>query len=168
MIMTRPVSLLIAVTGGLAVVTPAMAGTIDISQTAGGYRIQLKILPFEPIYTAQQAVAGDIKSGLLVVGGARPIAVNGRSHPNRRLVVSVVDEKTGRPDVDADVGLFLQPCDHYGTPTTELTSVPIVKTQEIGAGAGSTQYGNDVDLVSGRYRISVTANGMALTFFTNV
>ena len=42
--------------------------------------------------------------------------------------------------------------------------VPVVVMQAIGQGPSSTHYGNNVTMPAGRYKITVTVNGMTAVF----
>jgi hypothetical protein len=148
----------------MAVSVAAMAAPTTLRQSADGYRIELEIGPPEPFYPAQQAASDNRKSGSLASDEAGAVALNGQSHPDHSLVVSVFDEKTGNPVVDADVGLYLQALGGDGQPGA-LRSVPVAKMRP--ARDGFPRYGNNVRLDSTRYRISATVNGMDLTFFTD-
>lgn len=165
------VSLFLAAAAGLVVAGPAMAaaaGAVDLSQDAGGYRVELKLLPATPFYTAQQVASGHITAGMQRVGGAEPVAMDAPSHPNHDLSLSVVDDKTGRTVTDADVGLYMERFDPQGNLIGTLTSVPVVEMQAVGGGAASTRYGNNARLDPGRYRIDATVKGMDLVFFATV
>ena len=130
--------------------------------------LDLEVLPPQALYTADQIASDHVKSGMLIMGGAKPLAADAPSPPNYNLSVRVFDEKTGKPVTDANVGLYREPFDRHGELTGNFRSIPVVKMQAIGEGAASIGYGNNVRLNARRYRISTTLNGMDLTFFTKV
>lgn len=142
---------------------PGMPGMTGPSTThvAGPYRIVLVVLPAEPFYTRAQVAKMHVKAGMLIVGGAAPVRLDGTSHPNHHLVVHIYDRATGKVVLGAHVTMTYA---KGGAPK----SVPIVEMQAIGKGPGSTHYGNNVTLGPGTYRVGVTVNGSSTSFVLRI
>lgn len=151
----------------LFAILPAAAEAVQQSQNAGGYRVELELLPLQPIYTRKQVESDHINSGMVIVG-AEPTGFAATPKSNHHVIVRVLDEKTGSPVTDAKVDLYVQPFNSEGELTTDLSSIPVVKMETLGPGPSSTHYGNNLLLSSGRYRFSVVVNGMDLTFFMDI
>jgi hypothetical protein len=156
-------------------VTSVPAKNIDLSKTAGPYRIELEVLPPEPFYSAKQVAAGETKMGMLVLGGAEPVQPGAPSHPNHHLVVHVFQKTTNKALTNAHVQLTVQPLDSKGQPTGQAMKVPVVRMQMTGmsgmggmGAAQTTHYGNNISLPPGDYRVAATANGHAVNFLINV
>jgi hypothetical protein len=154
-------------------VTPGLAKSIVQSETAGPYRIELELLPPEPFYSAKQVATGEGKSGMLILGGAKPVQPDAPSHPNHHLVVHVFQRTTGTAITNAKVRLTVQALDSKGQPTGKVQTVPVVRMQMIsmggmGGGAATTHYGNNVSLSPGDYRVEAIANGYPAHFVIKV
>jgi hypothetical protein len=134
----------------------------DMMKTANidGLRVELHILAAEPFFTADEIAFSHVKEGMLIIGGAKPIATDAASHPNHHLVVHVFDAKTGKAITDALVSMNIQLLDDKGRPNGAVVDVPVVVMQAIGKGPQSTHYGNNVVMPNGSYSIAVTVNGM--------
>ncbi len=123
------------------------------TKVAGAYRIELHVLPPEEFYTATDVAAKHIGAGMLIVGGAAPVATDATPRPNHHLIVHVFDRQSGAPVTDAAVRLS------FGT-----TQVPVVVMQAIGAGAASTHYGNNAVIPAGDCSVTVNVNGATTRF----
>jgi len=132
--------------------------------TVGGMRIELHILPAEPFFTADEVAAKKVKAGMLIMGGAEPLALDANTHPNHHLVVHIFDAKTGKAITTAQVSINFQQLDAKKKPVGDSVNVPIVIMQAIGKGVESTHYGNNVVMPSGYYSITVVANGKKVNF----
>lgn len=159
----RFIPLIVAVLS-LMVAAPAMAKALERTKTAGNYRIELQVLPPEPFYTAQQVSSSGVKSGMLIMRGAKPVAPGAPAHPNHHLIVHVFNRKTGHAITDATVTLSVQRVNDHGSPIGAATEVPVVVMEVIGKGPASTHYGNNVRLSPGHYRVTATVNGVAVPF----
>jgi hypothetical protein len=135
-----------------------------LTRQAGAYRIELHILMPEESYAADEVATKHIKAGMLVVGGAPALAVNASPPPNHHLVVHVFDRASGASVKDAKVRMSFQAVDPAGHLTGDATAVPVAVMQAIGAGAGSTHYGNNVVIAAGEYSVSVTVNDSTARF----
>ncbi len=142
----------------------ARAQAVKKTETAGSYRLELEVLPPEPFFSQSEVSSQQIKKGMVVVRGAAPVQPNAASKPDHHLIVHVFDKSTGKAVTDADVKMSYQRLGPAGEPTGAATQVPVVEMQVIGKGPSTTHYGNNVDLPSGTYRVSVTANGATATF----
>jgi hypothetical protein len=155
--------------------TTLLAKNIDQSKTAGPYRIELEVLPPEPFYSAKQVAAHESKTGMLILGGAKPVQPDAASHPDHHLVVHVFQKTTNKALTDAKVHLTVQPLDSKGQPTGKAMKVPVVRMQMTGmsgmggmGAAETTHYGNNVSLPPGNYRVEAIANGYPAYFVINV
>jgi|GEM_PF-1009506 hypothetical protein len=137
-------------------------------KTVDGIRIELHVLPAEPFFTADEAAAKHATAGMLIMGGAAPVAPDAESKPNHHLVVHVFDAKTGKAVTDATVSMSFRPIDASGKPSGDSVEVPVVVMQAIGKGAQSTHYGNNVTMSSGKYSVAVTVNGKKAAFKIDV
>ena len=136
--------------------------------TMDGLRVELHVLPAEPFFTADEVAASHVKEGMLIMGGARPVAPDAATHPNHHLVVHVFDAKTGKAITNATVGMNFQRLDDKGRPNVAAVDVPVVVMQAIGKGPQSTHYGNNVVMPNGTYSITVTVNGKKTEFRLSV
>lgn len=133
-----------------------------VDTTLGNLRIELHALPPEPFFTKDQVSAGKATNGMLIMGGAKPVAPEAEIHPNRHLVIHVFDAKTDKVITDAKVKMSFQSLDEKGIQLGTPVDVPIVVMQAIGKGAESTHYGNNVVLPDGPLTISLVVNGKKL------
>ena len=152
--MIRPRIYAAALAFGIASSAPIAAKDVMKTETAGAYRIELHVLPAEPFFTADEVAAKHVMMGMLIEGGAAPVAPDANSHPNHHLVVHVFDRKTGQVLSDAKVTLSFEPLDSKGKSARASTEVPVVVMQAIGAGPKSTHYGNNVVMPAGPYRVT--------------
>jgi hypothetical protein len=143
------------------------AGDAMVDTTLGKMRIELHVLPAEPFFTKSQVDSGKVTQGMLIMGGAAPVAPDAESHPNRHLVVHVFDTKTSKAVVDATVKMSFQPLDDKGLRSGSPVDVPVVVMQAIGKGDQSTHYGNNVALPDGPLAISLIVNGKKVKFKLN-
>jgi hypothetical protein len=135
-----------------------MSNAVTMTKVSGPYRIELQLLPAEPFFTKAQYEKEHPKDGMLVVGGATPLAPDAPSHPNHHLIVHVFDKATGKAVTTATVTIT------YASASGPARDLPIVEMQAIGKGPQSTHYGNNVYLTDGTYTVTVTANGNTTTF----
>ncbi len=134
------------------------------TKTAGTYRVELHVLPAEPFFSKADVAAKNVKEGMVIEGGAAPVAPDADSHPNHHLVVHVFDKPTGKVVSDATVTMSFVALDAKGNPTGTPSDVPVVIMQAVGKGPASTHYGNNVTMPAGRYSVSVTVNGQKAVF----
>jgi len=135
-----------------------MGGGVTKTKVAGPYKLELQLLPAEPFYTQEQYAKEHPKDGMLVMGGATPVAPDAPSHPNHHLIVHVFDAATGKADTNATVTI------RYASASGGAHELPVVEMQAIGKGPQSTHYGNNLYLPDGNYTVTVTANGNTATF----
>ena len=147
-------------------VVQAEPGMVD--STIGDLRIELHVLSAEPFFRMAEVVAKKVTDGMLIMGGAKPIAPDAAIHPNHHLVIHGFNAKTGKAITDAKVKMSFQLLDSAGKPSGSLTVVPIVVMQAIGKGVQSTHYGNNVVMPTGTYTISVVVNGRKVNFKLDV
>jgi hypothetical protein len=145
-------------------VSIAEAGNIKKTETVDGLRVELNVLPAEPFFTASEVEAGHVTKGMLIMGGAKPLALKAQPRPNHHMVVHVFDAKSGRALTDAYVRMEYQSLNDQGKPVGRAEEVPVVVMEEIGKGPQSTHYGNNVVIHSGRYVVTVDVNGRKLKF----
>jgi len=164
--MIRRAAVLVLITFAMASLggRPARALPIEKTATTDGLRIELHVMEAEPFYTAEQVKADPELKGMLIVGGAGPLAPDSEAHPNCHLIVHVFDARTGQPLTDAKVSMEYQMLDREGRSQGMATEVPVVVMQVIGKGPASTHYGNNVVLPDGNYRVTVVANGKKAEF----
>ncbi len=143
---------------------PAMAQKIVRTVMTGPYKIVLNVLEAEPFYTKDEMKAKQVRHGMLVVGGAAPVAMNGPQHPNRHVVVHVYDKDNGIARTGADVKLTLERLDANGHAEGQPIQVPVVEMQMIGKGPISTHYGNNLQLSPGSYRVVANVDGYTATY----
>ncbi|HVO67693.1 MAG TPA: hypothetical protein VMT12_14550 [Syntrophales bacterium] len=148
------------------IICTVSVGAGDMMKTASmdGLRVELHVLPAEPFFTADEVAVSHVKEGMLIVGGAKPIATDAASHPNRHLVVHIFDAKTGKAITNATVSMNFQLLDDKGKPNGAVVDVPVVVMQAFGQGPQSTHYGNNVAMPNGNYSIAVTVNGLKTEF----
>jgi len=138
----------------------------DMMKTAtmDSLRVELHVLVAEPFFTADEVAARHVREGMLIMGGAKPVATDAASHPNHHLVVHVFDAKTGKAITNATVSMNFQVLDDKGRPNGAVVDVPVVVMQAIGKGPQSTHYGNNVVMPNGTYSIAVSVNGKKTEF----
>lgn len=142
----------------------AIAGDGAKDTVVGPYKIELHIMPAEPFFTADEVKTKQTKAGMLIMGGAPPVAPDTDSRSNRHLVAHVFKAKTGKAITDAEVKMSFQPLDDKGQLSGSSTDVPIVVMQAVGKGPESTHYGNNVDMPEGSYAVEVSVNGKKAHF----
>ena len=147
---------------------PVRAGDMMKTATTDGLRVELHVLAAEPFFTADEVAARHVKEGMLITGGAKPVAIDAASRPNHHLIVHVFDAKTGKPITNAKVSMSFQLLDNKGLPNGAVVDVPVVVMQAIGQGPKSTHYGNNVEMPNGAYTIAVTVNGKKTKFKIDV
>jgi hypothetical protein len=132
-----------------------MSGSrVQMTRSAGPYRIELDLLPAEPFATPAQVASGAATEGMVALGGARPVPMMRANHH----LVAHVYGANGRALTAADVHI------RYQRSGDAPATVPIVRMEAVGKGPQSTHYGNNVQLAPGAYDVTVTANGHAATF----
>jgi hypothetical protein len=151
---------------GLGVLN-AKAVQIMKTATVDGLRLELHAVKAEPFYTVEQVKANPKLQGMLIIGGAKPLAPDAKTHPNCHLIVHVFNAKTGKPLSKAKVSMTYQ-AEAQGKAVGVATKVPVVVMQVIGKGPISTHYGNNVVLPDGTYVVTVVANGKKAVFHINV
>jgi len=144
------------------------AGNVKVDTTIGDLRIELHALAAEPFFTKAEVSAKKITEGMLIIGGAKPLAPNADVHPNHHLVIHVFNTKTGKAILNAKVEMSFQFLDDKGNKSGSPTEVPIVVMQAIGKGVQSTHYGNNEVMPTGFYGVSVVVNGEKLNLKINV
>jgi len=144
------------------------AGHVMVDTTMGDLRIELHVLAAEPFFTEKEVSTDKITEGMLIIGGAKPLAPDAKVHPNHHLVIHLFHAKTGKAITDAKVEMNFQSLDDKGNPLGGSTEVPIVIMQAIGKGAQSTHYGNNMVMPAGLYAVSVVVNGKKLNLKINV
>lgn len=145
---------------GLLLTAPMAASAAgkptSITHHKDGYAITLKLLPAEP-WTKDGASTphGEMQR----LGGATPMALKGKMHPNHHLVVFL--KKDGKPVEDAKVRIrYKGPgVKHTNWQKQPWTIEPVVRMDVSGVGAKTTHYGNNVYLKAGTYLVDVTVNG---------
>jgi hypothetical protein len=144
------------------------AGHVMVDTTMGDLRIELHVLAAEPFFTKAEVATNKIIEGMLIMGGAKPLAPDADVHPNHHLVIHVFNAKTGKAITNAKVEMSFQSLDDKGNQSVSPTKVPIVIMQAIGKGVQSTHYGNNVVMPTGPYTVSVVVNREKLNFKINV
>jgi hypothetical protein len=152
------------VISALAILYPAVAGHVMKDTTVGGYKIELHVVPAEPFFTDREVEEHQVTEGMLIMGGATPMAPDAVPRPNHHLVVHVYDAKTGKALTGAKVTMKFQNLDEKGTLSGGSINVPVVIMQAIGKGVESTHYGNNVSMPSGTYLVTVSVNNKKADF----
>jgi len=142
----------------------ARAGDMMKTASMNGLRVELHVLPAEPFFTADEVAVSHPKEGMLIMGGAKPMAIDAASHPNHHLVVHVFEAKTGKVITNATVSMNFQLLGNKGKPNGAVVDVPVVVMQAVGQGPQSTHYGNNVVMPDGTYSVKVTLNGKKTEF----
>jgi hypothetical protein len=143
-----------------------------IDTTFDNLRIELHALPPEPLFTKDQVSEGNVKEGMLILGGERPLGLDAPTRPNLHLALHIFDVKTERAIEDARIKMSFQALDSKGNLFGAPVEVPIVVMQAVakdtsnGArkGAKTLHYGNNVSLPDGPYVISLSVNDKKLRF----
>jgi hypothetical protein len=161
----RDWSPIVALTFAVAFAPSAHAAGVTVSKNVGPNRIELHLLGAEPLLSKEDVAAKHITAGTEVAGGAAPVMPDSASQPNRQLVVQLFNRKTGQVVTNATVSIKYGPNDDKGRPAGALVDVPVVVTQAIGKGLSSTNYGNNVKLPAGHYRVLVSVNNDAPVHF---
>ena len=160
--------LLIVFTIIIVCATSARAGDMMKTATMDGLRVELHVLPAMPFFTADEVAARHVIEGMLIMGGAKPIAIDAASHPNHHLNVHVFAAEAGNAIINAKVSMHFQLLDIKGKPYGVVVDVPVVVMQSIGKGPQSTHYGNNVMMPNGTYSIAVSVNGKSTEFLMAV
>jgi hypothetical protein len=148
------------------------AQTHLIDTTLGGVRIELHAYPPEPLFTKDQVSEGNVREGMLILGGERPLGLDAPMRPNLHLALHIFDVKTERAIEDARIKMSFQALDSKGNLFGAPVEVPIVVMQAVakdtsnGArkSAKTLHYGNNVSLPDGPYVISLSVNDKKLRF----
>jgi hypothetical protein len=143
-----------------------------IDTTFDNLRIELHSSPPEPFFTKDHVSEGNVKQGMLIMGGERPFGLDASTRPNLHLALHVFDVKTALAIKDARVKMSFQALDSKGNVFGDLVDVPIVVMRTVGkdtsSGAGkgeqTVHYGNNVSLPDGPYVISLSINDKKLRF----
>ncbi len=122
------------------------AGAISESTKAGPFTVTLKVLPAESFTGSGAAMVRD--------GGARAVTLHSRLRPDRHLVVFV--RRNGKPVKHARVTIRYRRVQNGGQAWKTL---PVVRMHVAGKGLATTHYGNNVNLLPGRYEVEVSVNG---------
>jgi len=123
---------------------------ISAEASAGPYSVTLKVLPAESF--------GGSGAEMMWDGGAQAVKKNGSEHPNHHLVAFV--ERDGKPVTDAKVDIRYRRLDSKNSSWREL---PVARMHVSDKGAGTTHYGNNVELSNGRYAVKIDVNGESTT-----
>ena len=142
----------------------AKAGDAMKTATVDGLRIELHVLPAEPFFTADEIKLKHETEGMLIIGGAKPLAPNAIPNPDCHLVVHIYDTKTDKAIPNAKVSMNVQLLDAKAMPKGPVMEVPVVIMEAIGKGPQSIHYGNNVVLPAGTYVVNVVANGNKTDF----
>ena len=113
---------------------PAEAENVMKDTVVGPYKIELHVMPAEPFFTADEVKAKQAEAGMLIMGGAAPVAPDTGSRTKHHLVAHVFKAKTGKAITDAKVDMSFQPLDDNGKLSGSSVNVPIVVMQAIGKG----------------------------------
>ena len=142
----------------------AQAGHFKADTTVDGMRIELHVLPAEPFFTKDQASTGNVKEGMVIMGGAKPLPLDAKKKPTHHLVIHVFDSLSAKAITNAKVKMSYQPLDEKGNYAGGPIEVPVVVMQAVGKGEESTHYGNNVVMLDGPYVVDVSVNGSTLKF----
>ena len=157
-------SFIVAAVWALAGAVAANAADVMATKMAGAYRVELHLLPAEPFFSKDDVTNKHVTDGMLIEGGAAPVAPEADTHPNHHLVVHVFDKTTRQAVTDATVTMSFVPLEAKGKPPGAPVEVPVVIMQAIGKGPASTHYGNNVTMPAGRCDVTVTVNGVKAVF----
>ncbi|MGH9685942.1 MAG: hypothetical protein ACRD5K_02490 [Candidatus Acidiferrales bacterium] len=138
--------LLAVLTATIALIfVPIASRAQNVNEVArsGAYTINLKLLPAESFEGPHPAMVHD--------GGAMPVLVNGPEHPDHHLVVFI--KKNGEPVENAHVAITFKQ-----SQWAHWKNLPVARMHAAGKGSGTTHYGNNVNLVPGKYEVRVTVN----------
>jgi len=144
----------------------SQAKAVDIVRTAttDGVRIELHVMDAEPFHTADEVKANPGLEGMLIVGGAKAVAMDAQPKPNCHLIVHLYDAQTGKALTDANVSMHFQLLDKDGKPQGPEQKVPVTVMQVIGKGPETTHYGNNVVLPDGTYTVTVMVDDKKTEF----
>ena len=149
------------------VVKNQFAGITKVGSTSS-YNLTLEVGPLQPMYTpaqvsAQHPKAGEVMfSGQMVMppGMANMESMAGMSAPGwHHLEVHFFDKTSGDPVKGLDPVITV-----IDAGTGHTQTVPIVTMQGINEGAHDFHYGNNIELPSGQFHVTATANGQTGAF----
>jgi len=142
------------------------AGAAEVMKkiTKDDLKIELHVMKAEPFYTKEDVAAKNIKSGMLIMGGAKPLGLEDTPRPTHHLIIHVFDAKSGKAITNADVSMSFQSLNAKGKPSGSMVDVPVVIMEAVGRGPQSTHYGNNVSMADGPYRVFLTVNGKKVDF----
>jgi hypothetical protein len=143
----------------------AHAAGVTASRNVGSDRVELHLLGAEPFFSKEDVAAKHITEGMEIEGGGAPVMPDAASQPDHNLIVQLFNRKTGQAVTGVTVTMKFGPIDDKGRPTGALVEVPVVVMQAIGKGPSSTNYGNNVTMPAGRYRVLVAVNNGVPTHF---
>jgi hypothetical protein len=140
------------------------AGNFMADTTVNGLKVELHVMAAEPFYTKKEMDEKKIAEGMLIIGGAKPVAPESKIHPNHHLVIHVYDSKTSEVIKNAKVKMNYQFLGDTGTKLAKPVEVPVVIMEAIGKGEKSTHYGNNVIMKDGNNMVTVIVNGTKIVF----
>jgi hypothetical protein len=157
-----PLIIALTVLGGS--ISANAANNVTQRRTVAAYRVELHITEAQPILSKQEVADNHVNTGMEIVGGAAPTALDAASHPNRHLAVHILRRRSRQVITDASVTISFVATDAKGRVKGTPTDVPVVVMQEIGKGPNSTRYGNNVTMTAGHYNVTVMIKGKRLVF----
>jgi hypothetical protein len=140
------------------------AGNFMSDTTVNGLKVELHIMAAEPFYTKKEMDEKKITEGMLIIGGAEPVAPESKIRPNHHLVIHVYDSKTSEVIKNAKVKMNYQFLGDTGTKLAKPVEVAVVIMEAIGKGEKSTHYGNNVIMKDGNNMVTVVVNGTKIVF----
>lgn len=142
------------------------AGDFMADTTVNGLKIELHAMSAEPFYTKKEMDEKKVTEGMLIIGGAQPVALDSKSRPDHHLVIHVYDSKTSTVIKNAKVKMSYHYMGDSGNLSAKPIQVPVVIMEAIGKGGSSTHYGNNVVMKDGNYMVTVFVNGTKVEFRT--
>ncbi|MGH9737932.1 MAG: hypothetical protein ACRD4X_05015 [Candidatus Acidiferrales bacterium] len=145
--------LLVTITFIIALMSvPIASGAQNINEIArtGPYTINLKLLPAESFEGSHPAMVHD--------SGAMPVLVHGAEHPDHHLVVFI--KKDGKPVENARVTIT-----YRQSQSAHWRKLQVARMHAAGKGPETTHYGNNVNLVPGKYEVRVTVDAERFVTF---
>ncbi len=149
------------------VVKNQFAGITRVGSTSS-YNLSLEVGPLQPMYTPAQVASQHPKAGEVMFSGqmamppgmANMESMAGMSAPGwHHLEVHFYDKTSGYPVKDLSPVITVT-----NTGSGQAQTVPIVTMQGINEGARDFHYGNNIQLPSGQYHVTATANGQTGAF----